>query len=303
MTRLEFGLLLPMVEAPASGEKPPWGLIRSTARRAEDLGFDTVWIPDELLWKVPDWPGPRGWWECVAMTGAVAASTSTIGVGTWVLSALHRNPGLTAKAAETLDEISEGRLILGFGAGHAGEQGKAFGYPPDLTVSRYEEALSILVPSLRGETVTFEGSYHQAHQLDVRPRGPRPGAIPLMLAAHGPRTMKLAARHADIWSGYATESSLPEWFEPMLERLDEACAAVGRDPTSLDRSIGVFVAPGAAPDDSAGIGVPISGSPHEIAETMQRFAELGVNRLELMVWPPTDDSLAAVEPVLHAIKS
>ena len=116
MSRLKLGLTLPMLEEPESGEKPSWSRIKSMAQTAEASGFDTVWIPDELLWRVSDWSGPRGWWEGVAMAGAVAASTSTVGIGTWVLSALHRNPGLTVKAAETLDEISGGRLLFGFGA-------------------------------------------------------------------------------------------------------------------------------------------------------------------------------------------
>ena len=107
------------------------------------------------------------------MVGAVAASTSTIGVGTWVLSALGRNPGLTVKIAETADEISNGRFLLGLGAGHAGDQGATFGYPVDKTVSRYEDALAIIVPALRGETVSSSGTYHQARDLEIRPRGPR----------------------------------------------------------------------------------------------------------------------------------
>ncbi|MFV1963527.1 MAG: LLM class flavin-dependent oxidoreductase, partial [Acidimicrobiia bacterium] len=129
MRPLEIGLVLPLLEDPPSGDAYSWEGLKARATRAEVLGFDTVWVADELLWKVPSWPGPRGSWECVAMTGAVAASTTRIKVGTWVLSALHRNPGLTAKIADSIDEISGGRFIFGFGAGHAGSQGEAFGYP------------------------------------------------------------------------------------------------------------------------------------------------------------------------------
>lgn len=304
MSGLEIGLVLPMLEQPESGKKPSWVMIRSMAQRAEAMGFDTVWIADELLWRVPSWPAARGWWECVSMTGAVAASTSTVGVGTWVMSALHRNPGLTVKAAETIDEISGGRFLLGFGAGHAGNQGSTFGYPEDLTVSRYEEALNIVVPALRGDTVSLDGRYHQARELEVRPRGPRPGQIQLMLGAHGPRTMDLAVRHADIWSAFATESSLPQWFEPMLSRLDEVCAEIGRHPSSLGRSIGVFVEPGDhRSSEAAGLGVPITGSSGEIAETIQSFEQLGVTRVEVMLWPGTDDSLTAFEPAISHIKN
>ena len=95
--------------------------------------------------------GPKqGWWECVALTGAVAAATSRVKVGTWVVSSLHRgNPGITAKAVETLDEISGGRFVFGFGAGHAGRQADAFGLPEDHVIGRFEEALEIIVPLLR----------------------------------------------------------------------------------------------------------------------------------------------------------
>ena len=303
-SQLKIGLVLPMLEAPSSGEKTAWQAIKIMAQQAEGMGFDTVWIADELLWRVPDWPGARGWWECVSMAGAVAASTSTIGVGTWVLSALHRNPGLSVKIAETLDEISDGRFVFGFGAGHAGDQGKTFGYPEDKIVSRYEEALEIIVPALRGQTVSRNGDYHRVHDLEIRPRGPRPGRIPLMLGAHGPRTMRLAARHADIWSAFATESSLPGWFEPMLGRVDQVCADIGRDPATLERSVGVFVEPTDEPTaEAAGLGVPISGSPAEIAETIAGFREIGVTRVELMVWPGTVDSLGALEPAIGLINT
>ena len=300
--RLKIGLVLPMLEAPPSGEKADWGTIKTMAQQAEGMGFDTVWIADELLWRVPDWPGPRGWWECVSMAGAVAATTSTIGVGTWVLSALHRNPGLTVKIAETLDEISNGRFLFGFGAGHAGDQGTTFGYPEDKTVSRYEEALGIIVPALRGQTVSRNGDYHRAHELEIRPRGPRPGRIPLMLGAHGPRTMRLAAQHADIWSGFATESSLPEWFQPMVGQLDEVCADTGRDPATLERSVGVSVEPtGERIAEAAGLGLPIAGPPAQIAATIAGFREIDVIRVELMVWPGTVDALAALEPAIGLI--
>ena len=210
---------------------------------------------------------------------------------------------MTVKVAETLDEISGGRLLFGFGAGHAGDQGATFGYPEDKTVSRYEEALAIVVPALRGESVSFEGHYHTSKNLEILPRGPRAGRIPLMLAGHGPRTMRLAATHADVWSGYATESSLPEWFVPMLQQLDEACAAVDRDRDSLGRSIGVVVEPGTATSAEAlGFGVPISGSSDEIADTLSRFEQIGVDRLELILVPGDAEALAAVEPAISRLK-
>jgi alkanesulfonate monooxygenase SsuD/methylene tetrahydromethanopterin reductase-like flavin-dependent oxidoreductase (luciferase family) len=123
-----------------------------------------------------------------------------------------------------------------------------------------------------------------------------------MLGAHGPRTMRLAARHADIWSGYATESSLPSAFEPMLHALDEACADVGRDPASLGRSIGVVVEPtDESGAEAADMGVPIRGTAAEIADTFRAFAGMGVTRLEVMLWPVTGPVVEAMAPVLAAV--
>ncbi|MBF8289380.1 MAG: putative dehydrogenase, partial [Chloroflexi bacterium] len=143
----EIGLVLPMGESFADGSTARWTEIRDLAVRAEELGFDTVWVADELLWRTPGGQ-TNGWWECVAMAGAVAATTSQIKVGTWVLSALHRNPGITAKAVETLDEISGGRFVLGLGSGHAGDQARAFGLPEDHVIGRFAEAVEIIVPIL-----------------------------------------------------------------------------------------------------------------------------------------------------------
>jgi alkanesulfonate monooxygenase SsuD/methylene tetrahydromethanopterin reductase-like flavin-dependent oxidoreductase (luciferase family) len=299
---LKIGVVLPQFEQVKSGEAPRWETIVGMARRAEELGFDTVWVADELLWDFEEWPGPRGWWECLALTGAVAASTSTIEVGTWVLSALHRNPGLIAKAVETLDEISGGRFLLGLGSGHAGKQGAAFGYPLDKTISRYEEALQIIVPLLREGRADFTGEYHAAKELEQRPRGPRPGGVPIMLGAHKARTTRLAVRYADIWSDYARESSLPEAFAPGLAQLDTECAEQGRDPASIGRSVGVIVEALDWHDaEEVGLGVPITGSAEEIAAKLRTLAEMGVTRVELMLWPATPAALEAVAPVLQLL--
>lgn len=296
---VKFGLVPTAFESPEDGSKPTWDNIRLQAVAAEELGFDIVWAPDEMLWRVPDWHGPSGWWECVALTGALAAATTRIQIGTWVLSALHRNPGLSVRVAHTLDEISAGRFVLGLGAGHAGDQGKTFGYPLDKTVGRYEEALEIIIPALRGETVTTDGRYHSANDLESRPRGPRGPSVPLMLAGHGPRTMGLAAKHADIWSCYATESSLAEGFVEMMGRFSQACEDAGRDPSEMGKSVGVFIdVEGSGQAEETGFGKAISGSPDEIAAEFRALADLGFDRIEAVPYPCT---LASVEAVGAAV--
>lgn len=291
-------MVLGLYEDVRTGRAPTWSEIRAQALFAERAGFDTVWLPDELLWEPDSWPGPRGWWECIAMTAAVAEATTEITIGTWVLSALHRNPALTAKAASTLDEISGGRMLLGFGAGHSAKQGAAFGFPPDKVVSRYEEALQIVVPLLRGQAVEFDGEHHRA-VLTNRPPGPRPDGIPIMLAGHGPRNIGLAVEHGDVWSAYTTKGSSPEHFVEMIQLVDRTCEEQGRDPDTLGKSIGVGVVPaGFEAPEEWGVTDPLTGPPAAIAEKIHEFADLGVTSLELWVWPGGQAAYEATAAVL-----
>jgi alkanesulfonate monooxygenase SsuD/methylene tetrahydromethanopterin reductase-like flavin-dependent oxidoreductase (luciferase family) len=302
MRPLQIGLVLPTYEHFIDGQARRWDELRTMAVRAEEIGFDTVWIPDELLWRVEEWPGPRGWWECVAMTGAVAASTSRIEVGTWVLSNPHRNPTLTAKVVDTLDEIAGGRFIFGLGTGGADAEMAAFGFALDHVYSRFEEGLELMLTALKTGRADHQGTYYRAKDLELRPRGPRGAAIPLMLGARGPKTMRLAARHADIWSWYATESSHPDAFVEMLGRLDAACIEVGRDPKRIGRSIGVIVEPTEETgSEAAGLGSPIRGSAQAVADELASFAEIGVTRLEMMTWPPTLATVEAFVPILELL--
>jgi alkanesulfonate monooxygenase SsuD/methylene tetrahydromethanopterin reductase-like flavin-dependent oxidoreductase (luciferase family) len=300
MRSLEIGLVLPMGESFVDGSTARWVEIRDLAVRAEALGFDTVWIADELLWRPPD-GAPQGWWECIAMAGAVAAATSRIKVGTWVLSALHRNPAITAKAVETLDEVSGGRFVLGLGSGHAGRQAHAFGLPEDHVVGRFEEAVEIIVPLLRQGRADFEGTFHAARDLEHRPVGPRPGGIPIMMGAKGPRMLRLAVRHADIWSWYVEERSDLTEFGPRLATMLEACAAAGRDPDTIGRSAGIVVEPTPVSGAADVIGVPVGGTSEEIADAFRAFGDAGFTQLELILWPPTRSAHEAMAPVLELL--
>jgi len=297
----EVGLVLPINQSFVDGSTTRWAEIRALAVRAEEMGFDTVWTPDELLWRDPETTdGGNGWWECIAMAGAVAAVTTRIKVGTWILSALHRNPGISAKAVETLDEISGGRFVLGLGSGHAGNQARLFGLPEDHVYSRFEEALEIIVPLLRQGRTDFEGRFHAALALEQRPLGPRPGRIPIMIGAGGPRMIRLAARHADIWSWYVNERSEVAEFEPRVRELEAACVEIGRDPATIGRSAGIMVEPtGVGGADR--IAVPVRGSVQEIATGIRSFGDAGFTQVELMLWPPTIGALEALAPVLEQL--
>ena len=300
MADLSIGYATFVMENPETGVAPSWTETREAALLAEAHGFDTFWIPDELVWENEEKGRTAGWWECVAVSAAAAEATSTIAIGTWVLSALHRGPGVTVKAVETIDEISSGRTIFGLGAGHSARQGAMFGYPPDRVVGRYEDALSIIIPLLREGYADHRGEYHFAERQPNRPRGPQGADMPLMLAGHGPRTVGLAVQYGDIWSGYATTSSQPEAFQDLIDLVDRTCEEKGRDPATLGRSMGVsIVTPGRPAGENSFETDSLSGSVDEIAEKLLRFHEMGFTSIEL--W--TDDDPTEAIPVFGEVIS
>jgi alkanesulfonate monooxygenase SsuD/methylene tetrahydromethanopterin reductase-like flavin-dependent oxidoreductase (luciferase family) len=296
--RFEIGAVIPIIQSGPERSVPRWSEVRDQARRAEEIGFETIWTPDELLWQTEDGP-PRGAWDGVSMAGAVAAVTSRAKVGTWVMSALHRNPGIIAKTAETLDEISGGRFTLGLGAGHEWPgQARAFGLPEDRIFARFEEALEIIVPLIREGRADFEGTYHAARDLQQQPRGPRAGAMPLMIGGNGPKGQRLAVRYADIYSCYVEERATVEEVAPRIASVEAICAEASRDPTSIGRSVGVW----ARPLEPAGVRPSsVSGSAEEITDTLRSFRDVGFTQVELMYLPATMEALDALAPVVEAI--
>ena len=298
MPPFEIGIVMPIMQFGPDRETARWPDLREMALRAEAIGFDTIWTPDELLWRMDDGP-PRGVWEGVSMAGAVAAVTSRTKVGTWVMSALHRNAGIIAKAAETLDEISNGRFVFGLGAGHEWPgQARAFGLPERDIFARFEEALQVIIPLLRGGHADFEGTWHAARDLPQQPVGPRPNGIPILIGGNGPKGQRAAARHADIYSCYVEERAHVDEVAPRLASLDAICAEIGRDPATIGRSVGVSVRPldpvGMRPD-------VISGSAGEIADAVRTFRDAGFTQLEMMVGPGTMAAFDALAPVVEQL--
>jgi len=300
MGSFEVGVVLPLSQFGADRATPRWAQIREIAERAESAGFDTVWIPDELLW-LNEGEAPQGLWDGVSMAGAIAASTSRIKVGTWVLSALHRNPGIIAKTAETLDEISGGRFVFGLGAGHVWPgQAHAFGLPEDRIFDRFDEALKIIVPLLRAGRADFEGEFHAARDLVQQPVGPRPGGIPLLIGGNGPKGQRHAALHADTWSCYIEERAHVDELRPRMESLEAILAEIGRDPASIGRGAGVSVRPLEPAGQNASA---ISGSPDEIADALLTFRDAGFTQVDLMVGPGTVEAYEALTPVLERVRA
>jgi alkanesulfonate monooxygenase SsuD/methylene tetrahydromethanopterin reductase-like flavin-dependent oxidoreductase (luciferase family) len=266
------------------------------------LGFDSLWFADHLLMKVPGHE-PQGAWECWSVLAALAACTSRIELGPFVTCTGYRNPALLAKIAETVDEISGGRLILGLGAGWAEPEYRAFGFPFDHRYSRFEEALHIIVSLIRTGQVDFEGRFYSARECELRPRGPRPGGMPIMIGTfHGEKMMRLTALHADSWNVWAQWTGNRAAGIPALrEKMDAICREVGRDPATLERSAAVMVDfPGAY--GRPGQTVPsLTGSPEELAEEFRAYAREGISHLQLYPDPCTVAGIEALAPVLEIL--
>ena len=187
------------------------------------------------------------------------------------------------------------------GSGHAGRQAHAFGLPEDHVYSRFEEALEIILPLLRQGRADFEGTFHAARDLEQRPRGPRPGGIPIMIGASGPKMLRQAALHADIWSWYVQERSDLVEFGPRLAALEAACVEAGRDPGTIRKSAGIVVEPTSFSGSEALFGPPVRGSAEEIADALRAFAAAGYTNVELVVWPPTLAAVDTLAPVIELL--
>jgi probable F420-dependent oxidoreductase len=201
------------------------------ARAAEEVGFDSIWIGDHLLYEQPE----RGPWEAWTLLSALAAVTERVELGPLVACAGFHPPGLLAKMAATIDEVSGGRFILGLGAGWNAREFAAFGLPYDRRVSRFEESFAILRGLLAGERVSLQGEYHSAGDNVLLPRPGR--RVPLMIGSNGPRMLSIALPHADWWNTwYRDYGNTPEGFAKLNAEISEAAEKAGRDPAEIKRS-------------------------------------------------------------------
>ena len=166
---------------------------------------------------------------------------------------------------------------------------------------RFEEAVEIIIPLLRQGRADFGGTFRAARDLEHRPVGPRPGRIPIMMGAKGPKMLQLAVRHADIWSWYVEERSDLTEFGPRLASLLAACDAAGRDPATIGRSAGIVVEPTSITGAIDVLGVPVGGTSEEIADAFRTFGTAGLIQLELLLWPPTLAALEAMAPVVELL--
>jgi alkanesulfonate monooxygenase SsuD/methylene tetrahydromethanopterin reductase-like flavin-dependent oxidoreductase (luciferase family) len=283
-----LGSMMPTSDDGAIGRTPRFSDLVEIALKAEELGFDSLWVPDHFVYRYPGVDKVFGVWEAWTLLAGLAARTSRIALSIFVTGLVFRNPGVVAKSAEMLDEISNGRFILGLGAGSRLPDFDMLGLPFDHRASKSEDAIRIISALLRDGYANEQGRFFQANDAHNLPRGPRAseGGPPILIGTRGPRMLKLTAQYADAWNGDWHRSA--ETVRPLLDEVDAACIEVGRDPATLIRTAGSnFALPGAHDARPN----PVTGDIEQMAATIAGFRDLGLRHYIAGIDPCTPKSL------------
>lgn len=293
MTRpCKVGVQLPEVE-----RFVPWQEYLDLARRAEAVGFDSVWVGDHLLYDLPD-GSTRGPYEAWTTLAAIAAVTERVEIGPLVASTSFHAPAMLAKQAATVDAISGGRLVVGLGAGWNRREYDAFGFAYDRRVSRFEEALAVIVPLLREGRTTFHGQFYDVEDCVLDPRPARPGGPPIMLGSNSPRMLGIGLPVVDSWNVWWSiyDNSVERFARVKAEvdaatpqgRVVEATAAVLVTlPCGRGRLMGDHY-------DTEVTTV----TPDDLAQHVRGLAAAGATHLQLVLDPITAESIDRVGEVL-----
>jgi alkanesulfonate monooxygenase SsuD/methylene tetrahydromethanopterin reductase-like flavin-dependent oxidoreductase (luciferase family) len=263
----------------------PYADLAHRFQHAEDMGFSSAWVDDDLL--TPGYADLEPW----TLLGALARDTTTIRLGTMVTAITFRHPSFLAAQAVTLNHLSDGRAELGLGTGGPPHPYGAFGHTdwtPGERAERLEEYAAVLAPLLAGEMVTREGQHYPVREAQLPPAVQRPRP-PLIVAAHGNRALRVAARHADGWNSLGGQPyplkdmndlvSLGEAVaktKRLSERLDRFCRETGRDPATVQRSVQAL---NPVPDPFTSLDA--------FDEYVGAFDAIGIGEL-IFYWPPID---------------
>jgi alkanesulfonate monooxygenase SsuD/methylene tetrahydromethanopterin reductase-like flavin-dependent oxidoreductase (luciferase family) len=265
------------------GERFRYQEIRELALIAEQGGLDSIWAADHLFHEPADGPR-RGIWENWTFMTALAEATQRVRFGPLVMCAPFRHPGMIAWQANALDEVSNGRFVLGLGAGWHEPEFAAFGFEFEHRVSLFADSLAIIAPLLRTGRVDYDGRFASGHAT-LHPRGPRSAGPPIMVAAFGPRMLRLTAKWADMfntaWFGRPSAK-----FRDEIANLRAACEAEGRDPAEIEISVGLTILdnePVARRKDDEFV----TGPPEAIAEALAAWREEGVAEVMCRPEPQT----------------
>jgi alkanesulfonate monooxygenase SsuD/methylene tetrahydromethanopterin reductase-like flavin-dependent oxidoreductase (luciferase family) len=280
---MKFGVMLPISDREETKRPLSYKEIREQAVVTEASGLDSVWLADHFIFRFPERP-QSGIWEAMTLLTGLAEATKTVQLGPMVLCTAFRNPAVLAKMAVTLDEIAEGRFILGIGAGWHKPEFDAFGFPFDHLASRFEEALKIIVPLLREGKVDFTGQYYAAPECEMAP--PAGHKIPILIAGSKPRMLRLTAEYADCWNtAWLGDVSAAL---PRIANLHAACDEVGRNRSTLEITVGLnlfFSELGQVPEGAQDPQRTIAGTVDEVAEKLRAYRDAGVSHVIAGVEP------------------
>jgi alkanesulfonate monooxygenase SsuD/methylene tetrahydromethanopterin reductase-like flavin-dependent oxidoreductase (luciferase family) len=296
---MRLGIQLPEVERDVR-----WPEYLAMARAAEEGGFDSIWLGDHLLYP-PEFGLPeRGPWEAWTLLSALAAATERVELGPLVACAGFHPPGLLAKMAATIDEVSGGRFILGLGAGWNRREFDAFHLPYDRRVSRFEESFAIVRGLLAGERVTAAGEFHGAEDAVLLPVPARP--VRLMIGSNGPRMLSIALPHVGAWNTwFDSYGNTAEGFSELNARITAAARDAGRDPGEILRSACMFVAidGGRGERGDEGGAEPVSGSAERIAAAVRELGEAGADEVIFVVDPIEEASVRRLAEVVALVQA
>jgi alkanesulfonate monooxygenase SsuD/methylene tetrahydromethanopterin reductase-like flavin-dependent oxidoreductase (luciferase family) len=304
---MRIGLINQLHGRPDGDEPTPsWKSISQRATTAEAVGFDMFVFEDALLYR--NEAATDGVWESVSIAAALASTTATINLGQSVVNAPYRSPAMVAKIADTIDEISAGRYVLGIGAGNTADSDyEAFGFPIDKRYSRFAEAIQIIHGLLKNGEIDFTGEFYTAKQAELVLRGPRPEGPPITIAAGGPKMLQLVAQYADAWNWWGWGETLDEIsarLGALIVQLEQACDAAGRDTATLERTFDLYsvVPEGFATEvESLDMKQPVSGTSEEIAEFILSVGALGFEEVRCDLYPKTIEAVEAMQPVIEIV--
>lgn len=306
---MRIGLVNELHGRPGGPTPPPnWETIGARALMAEEVGFDVFVFEDALLYRGEK--ATDGVWEATTIAAALAATTHHITIAPSVINSPYRSPALVAKIAETIDEISGGRYVLGIGAGNTPDSDyEAFGFPVEHRYSRFAEAIEIIHALLKDGAVDFEGEFYTAKEAEMVLRGPRTHGPPINIAAGSPKMLELVARYGDQWNWWGWGETLDQIrtrLNPIIDTLETACRDEGRDPATLVRTFDLYtVVPEryAGQAGEAGVDNPVTGSSAEIAEFILALGEMGFSEVRCDLWPKTVEVVDAMADVVSLVHS
>lgn len=292
---MRVGVQLPEVE-----RRVGWNEYVAMARAAEDVGFDSIWLGDHLLYR-DDGREERGPWDAWSMLAGLAAVTERVRLGPLVACTAFAPPALLARKAAAVQEMSAGRLVLALGAGWNRAEFEAFGLPFDRRAARFIEAFDVIRRLLDGEQVRLAGEFTHIVDAVVLPRPDTPPT--LMVGSIGERVLRATLPHVDAWNcWYAWFGNTPVGFAEQNARVTQLAVECGRDPSAIARTATVFVAMDGAGSDRPHADLqPVTGSASEIADRLKDFNAAGVDEAILVVNPITAESIRALAPVVRAI--